>query len=149
MFVGVSDNVVLDVKRAAPRAAASRLAAWVVVVNPLSKVALTLTPVAMAVEELLPLKGRAFSAASAAVRAGLLAAVAAVALFVPFFSIVMALIGSVFSMSISIVLPALFYHRLCRPGPLGSLGCAAVGLFGVVVGVVATADAVESLRGKF
>lgn len=151
MFVGVSDNVVLDVKKAAPDSLAARAAAWVVVISPFSKVALTLTPVAMAVEELLPLRAgsRAFALASAGVRAGLLAAVAGVALLCPFFSIVMSLIGSVFSMSISIALPALFFYKICRPGAAGAAGCAAIAAFGAFVGTVATADAVRKLRDKY
>lgn len=50
MFEGISDNVVLDMQRAAPHAAPTRVAMWTVIINPLTKVALTLTPVAMALE---------------------------------------------------------------------------------------------------
>lgn len=38
MFPGVSDNVVLDIQKAAPRATATHIAMWTVIVNPLSKV---------------------------------------------------------------------------------------------------------------
>jgi hypothetical protein len=43
MFEGISDNVVLDMQRAAPHAAPTRVAMWTVIINPLTKVALTLT----------------------------------------------------------------------------------------------------------
>ncbi|GBF97064.1 hypothetical protein Rsub_09537 [Raphidocelis subcapitata] len=143
MFEGVSDNIVLDLKRAAPRALPPHVAMWVVVVNPLTKIALTLAPVAMALEELLPLRapGRAFDLASAGLRTGLLATAVALALGCPFFGVVMSLIGAVFSMSISIVLPCVFYHRLCAPGPGGTAVCAAIAVFGVFAGAWSTADA--------
>jgi vesicular inhibitory amino acid transporter len=151
MFHNVSDNVILDVRRAAPSALPTHVAMWTVIVNPLTKVALTLTPVAMALEELMPWRPRtaAFALASGALRTGLLAAVLLVALCLPFFGVVMSLIGAVFSMSISIVLPCVFFHRLCAPGPAGTAACAAIAVFGVVVGAWSTADAVRSLLDKY
>jgi vesicular inhibitory amino acid transporter len=148
---GVSDNVVIDLQRAAPRALPPHVATWVVVVNPLTKIALTLAPVAMALEELLPLRagGRAFGLASAGLRGGLLASVVVVALGCPFFGVVMSLIGAVFSMSISIVLPCVFFHRLCAPGAAGTAACVAIGAFGVFAGAWSTADAVRSLLSKY
>ena len=92
---------------------------------------------------------RAFALASAGVRAALLAGVTLVALLCPFFSIVMSLIGAVFSMSISIVLPCLFYYKLCRPGRRGAALCVAIAAFGVAAGTTATADAFRSLAGKY
>jgi hypothetical protein len=43
----ISDNITLDMQRAAPAAPPSRLALWLVIFTPLSKLALTLAPVAM------------------------------------------------------------------------------------------------------
>jgi vesicular inhibitory amino acid transporter len=151
MFHNVSDNVILDVRRAAPRALPTHIAMWTVIVNPATKVALTLTPVAMALEELMPLRPRTagFALASAGLRTALLAGVLLVALCLPFFGIVMSIIGAVFSMSISIVLPCVFYHRLCRPGPAGAAACLAIGTFGAVVGAWSSADAVRSLLDKY
>lgn len=105
----------------------------------------------MAFEELMPFKAntRPFALASAAVRTGLLAAVLFVALCCPFFSIVMSLIGAVFSMSISIVLPCLFYYVLCRPGRGGVALCIGIATFGTAAGATATADAVRKLLSQY
>jgi len=151
MFVHVGDNVVLNVQSAAPRSARTHVAMWTVIINPLTKVALTLTPVAMAFEELFPWRAGscAFGLASAGLRTGLLAAVLLVALVCPFFSIVMSLIGAVFSMSISIVLPCVFYWRICRPGAGGTAVCAGIAAFGVAAGASSTVDAVRSLISKY
>lgn len=46
----ISDNITLDLQEASPAAPPTRLAMWLVIINPLTKLALTLTPVAMAVE---------------------------------------------------------------------------------------------------
>jgi hypothetical protein len=61
----------------------------------------------------------------------------------------MSLIGGVFSMSISIVLPCVFFHRLCRPGAAGTAACVVIAAFGVAAGVWSTADAVRSLLSKY
>jgi amino acid permease len=50
---GVSDQVTLSMRAMMPDAFATRLATWLVVLSPLTKIALTLAPVAMAVEEIL------------------------------------------------------------------------------------------------
>lgn len=143
------DNVALSMERVIPSAPPTRLATFVVVISPATKIALTLAPVAMAIEELVPLPrggpkgGAARALASSAIRAGLLLAVLAVAESARSFGIVLSLIGSVFSMSISIVAPALFYYVLVRPGWAGTLGCVAIGIFGTAVGVWSTADTVR------
>jgi hypothetical protein len=54
-----------------------------------------------------------------------------------------------FSISIAIVLPCLFYFRICRPGPAGAAACFGVAAFGAAVGAWSTADAVGSLLSKY
>jgi vesicular inhibitory amino acid transporter len=49
----VSDQVTLSMRAMLPDAFSTRLATWLVVLSPLTKIALTLAPVAMAVEEIL------------------------------------------------------------------------------------------------
>ena len=46
----VSENITLDMQEVAPTAVPTRLGMWLVIINPLTKLALTLTPVAMAFE---------------------------------------------------------------------------------------------------
>lgn len=46
----VSENITLDMQESSPTAMPTVLAMWLVIVNPVAKIALTLAPVAMAVE---------------------------------------------------------------------------------------------------
>jgi phage-related minor tail protein len=46
----VSENITLDMQDFAPNAMPTVVAMWLVIVNPIAKVALTLAPVAMAME---------------------------------------------------------------------------------------------------
>lgn len=47
---GVSENITLDMQEYAPAEMPTVLAMWLVIVNPIAKIALTLAPVAMAME---------------------------------------------------------------------------------------------------
>jgi vesicular inhibitory amino acid transporter len=110
-------------------------------------------PLHLQVEELLPQgpKTWAFTAASLAVRTGILAATVAVALTVPFFAAVMSFIGAFLSMSIAIVLPCVFYVAIFwrRLGAGQLLLPVAVGLLGVVAGTAATYESVMQVVGKY
>eukprot|EP00898_Chlorokybus_atmophyticus_P002696 jgi/Chlat1/3427/Chrsp23S08826 len=66
---------------------ASKVAIWITVVNPISKFALTVSPVAMAIEELLPFAeySPAHHVASLCIRVALVASTALAAIVVPFF----------------------------------------------------------------
>jgi hypothetical protein len=55
----VSDNITLDMQDFAPNAMPTVVAMWLVIVNPIAKVALTLAPVAMAMEVRLVVQTRA------------------------------------------------------------------------------------------
>eukprot|EP00775_Hariotina_reticulata_P005906 gene5906-6147_t len=81
----VSENITLDMQQAAPRAVPTVLAMWLVIINPVAKIALTLAPVAMAVEELLEVRHGTwqFIAASVTLRTALLAVVVATAIAGP------------------------------------------------------------------
>lgn len=46
----VSENITLDMQNSSPSALPTVMAMWLVIVNPVAKIALTLAPVAMALE---------------------------------------------------------------------------------------------------
>lgn len=90
---------------------ASNIAVWTTVVNPFTKFALSMTPVALSLEELLPhnpdsMKHRS---SSILIRTALVISTIGVALLVPFFGFVMAFIGSFLSMNVSLILPCACY----------------------------------------
>lgn len=92
-----------------------------------------------------------FTAASITLRTALLGLVVCVAVAVPFFSAVMSFIGAFMSMSISIVLPCIFYMRICtRDLSAVDRGLSvAIAIFGTVAGFMATYHAVAGIVGKY
>lgn len=84
-------------------------------------------------------------------RTALLAVVVATAIAVPFFASVMSFIGSFMASSVAVVLPCLFALRICRH----KLSRVEIGLtialavFGGVVGVVGTYNAIMGIVSKY
>ncbi|GJP62707.1 hypothetical protein CLOP_g19738 [Closterium sp. NIES-67] len=129
---------------------ASKIAIWTTVVNPFTKYALSMTPVALCLEELLPLDplSPGYRRASLAIRTALVVSTVAVALLVPFFGYVMAFIGSFLSMTVSVMLPCACYLRILGPKAtlsqhllcylLISIGfvCATAGTYASVKGII-------------
>ncbi|XP_020525496.1 vacuolar amino acid transporter 1 isoform X2 [Amborella trichopoda] len=77
---------------------ASKIAVWTTVVNPFTKYALTLSPVALSLEELIPSMHLKSYFIAILIRTALVVSTLLVALSVPFFGLVMALIGSLLTM---------------------------------------------------
>lgn len=93
---------------------ASKFAVWTTVVNPLTKYALTLMPMALSLEELIPkhyLKSRIYSIV---IRTALVVSTLLVAISVPFFGLVMALIGSLLTMLVALILPCLCFLSIVK-----------------------------------
>lgn len=88
---------------------ASKLAVWTTVFNPISKYALTITPVALSLEELLPSSQLRSHTTSILLRTILVISTLVVAMTVPFFGFIMALVGSLLTMLIAIILPCACY----------------------------------------
>ncbi|WIA39259.1 hypothetical protein OEZ86_005381 [Tetradesmus obliquus] len=149
----VSENITLDMQDYAPNAMPTVVAMWLVIVNPIAKVALTLAPVAMAMEELISVKHGSwrFTAASVALRTALLAVCVVVAIVVPFFSLVMSFIGAFMSMSISIVLPCVFYLVICAKDvtKVDRVAAVSVAVFGLIAGTMATYEAITAIYSKY
>ncbi|KAL0451131.1 UNVERIFIED_CONTAM: Amino acid transporter AVT1D [Sesamum latifolium] len=83
---------------------ASDIAAWSVVVAPLTKFALSITPVALGIEELLPADQLRSHTMSVLIRTCLVVSTLVVALAVPYFGSLMALIGSFLVMLVNLKL---------------------------------------------
>ncbi|XP_042475950.1 amino acid transporter AVT1G-like [Macadamia integrifolia] len=125
---------------------ASKIAVWTAVVNPLSKYALTLTPVALSLEELLPPSRLRSHYVSVFIRMVLVASTLVVALAVPFFAFVMALVGSFLTMLIALIFPCACYLSILR----GRLKWPqiAVCIFIIVVGIVCSCIGTYSAAKK-
>ncbi|KAH0691951.1 hypothetical protein KY289_019309 [Solanum tuberosum] len=103
---------------------ASKVAVWTTVVNPFTKYpfpesmictfALTLSPVAMSLEELLPSKHTKSHVYPILNRTALTISTVVVGLAVPFFGLVMALIGSLLTMLVTLILPCVCFLRILK-----------------------------------
>eukprot|EP00897_Mesotaenium_endlicherianum_P003166 jgi/Mesen1/2878/ME000175S02034 len=134
---------------------ASKVAVWTTVVNPFTKYAITLNPVALALEELLPAawnpRSWKYLAAGTLIRTLLVASGVFVALNVPFFGYVMAFIGSFLSLTISVILPCACYLRIMH-GKLSKLeraACATFVVIGTVFAVTGTYSAVAGIINSY
>ncbi|CAI9780065.1 unnamed protein product [Fraxinus pennsylvanica] len=97
---------------------ASKIAIWTTVVNPFAKYpftdptytyALTMSPVAMSLEELIPSNDKKSHIYSIIIRTALVMSTSLVALSIPFFGLVMAFIGSLLTMLVTLILPCACY----------------------------------------
>lgn len=93
---------------------ASKVAVWTTVVNPFTKYALTMSPVAMSLEELIPSSQAKSYLYSILIRTALVISTLLVGLSIPFFGLVMALIGSLLTMLVTLILPCLCYLSILR-----------------------------------
>ncbi|XP_073274361.1 amino acid transporter AVT1C-like [Primulina huaijiensis] len=93
---------------------ASKIAVWTTVVNPFTKYALTMSPVAMSLEELIPSSRTKSYMYSIIIRTALVISTLIVGLSIPFFGLVMALIGSLFTMLVTLILPCACYLSILR-----------------------------------
>lgn len=92
----------------------SKLALWTTVINPFTKYALLLNPLARGLEELLPVATSNTLWCSIMLRTGLVISTVCVAFLLPFFGIVMSLIGSLLSILVSIIMPSLCFLKIAR-----------------------------------
>ncbi|XP_076911080.1 amino acid transporter AVT1C-like [Bidens hawaiensis] len=125
---------------------ASKVAVWTTVVNPFTKYALTISPVAMSLEELIPSK-RMNRAYSILIRTGLVISILVVALTIPFFGLVMSLVGSLLTMLVTLILPCVCFLSILK-GKItrfqGSL-CALIIVVGIMSSIIGTYTSVMEI----
>jgi vesicular inhibitory amino acid transporter len=134
---------------------ASHFAIWVTLVNPFAKYAITLTPVAVALEEFLP-HSMAGSSKNmrfwgTILRTLIVLSTVIVALAVPFFGLLMAFIGLFLSASVSIILPCLCYLKIYRQQvSIQEASCVVAVLFlGLCVGTGGTFYSLKAIIDNF
>ncbi|RCV21731.1 hypothetical protein SETIT_4G161300v2 [Setaria italica] len=91
----------------------SKVAVWTTVANPITKYALTIIPLAMSLEELLPTNQQKYSNIIM-LRSALVVSTLLIALSVPFFGLVMALVGSLFAMLVTYILPCACFLAILK-----------------------------------
>nr|XP_027072232.1 amino acid transporter AVT1A-like isoform X1 [Coffea arabica] len=132
-------------------AVGSKIALWTTVVTPLTKYALLMNPLARGIEELLPARFSDNLWCFISVRTALALSSLCVAFVLPFFGLVMALVGSLFSILMAIVMPALCFVKILGKTATRTqvvLSIAIVAL-GVVSAFVGTYNSVSDLVKKY
>ncbi|KAK1627175.1 hypothetical protein QYE76_001490 [Lolium multiflorum] len=126
----------------------SKIAIWMTIVNPYTKYALTMTPVALSIEEALPKKMRNYLAGMC-VRTALVISTVIVALSFPYFALVMALLGSVFTMLVALILPCACYLSIKRNlVPLWEVSlCITIILIGMVCACIGSYTSIKQMIG--
>ncbi|CAH8268639.1 unnamed protein product [Arabidopsis lyrata] len=129
---------------------ASKIALWTTVVNPFTKYALTLSPVAMSLEELIPSNHGKSRFYSIAIRSALAFSTLLVGLAIPFFGLVMSLIGSFLTMLITLILPPACFLSILRRKvtPTQVTICILIMTVGAVCSVIGTYSALAEIIEK-
>ncbi|XLR45921.1 hypothetical protein HN51_030022, partial [Arachis hypogaea] len=115
--------------------------------------ALTISPVAMSLEELIPSSHAKSFLYSIFIRTGLVVSTLIIGLSVPFFGLVMSLIGSSLTMLVTLILPCACFLRILRGKVtrFQAVLCITIISIGVVCAVFGTysalAEIVKSLSG--
>lgn len=126
---------------------ASKVAVWTTVVNPLTKYAITLMPVALSLEELIPANQLKSHMYSIGIRTVLVISTLLVALSVPFFGLVMSLIGSLLTMLVALILPCLCYLIILK-GKVTRIqvsSCAVIIAVGIASAVIGSFSALSNI----
>uniref|UniRef100_A0A0D9Y0P8 Amino acid transporter transmembrane domain-containing protein n=1 Tax=Leersia perrieri TaxID=77586 RepID=A0A0D9Y0P8_9ORYZ len=127
----------------------SKIAIWMTIINPYTKYALTLTPVALSIEEALPKRMQTYQVGMC-VRTALVASTVVVALTFPYFALVMALLGSVFTMLVALILPCACYLSIKKGStPLWEVVlCISIILLGILCACVGSYTSISQMISR-
>uniref|UniRef100_A0A7N0V5E7 Amino acid transporter transmembrane domain-containing protein n=1 Tax=Kalanchoe fedtschenkoi TaxID=63787 RepID=A0A7N0V5E7_KALFE len=117
----------------------AKIALWTTVINPFTKYALLMNPLARSIEELLPARFADSYLCFILLRTMLVASSVCCAFLIPFFGLVMALIGSLLSILVAVILPALCFlkivkNKASRVQVILSIAVTAVGVVAAILG---------------
>ncbi|GMY25993.1 amino acid transporter AVT1I-like [Fagus crenata] len=124
----------------------TKIAIYTTLINPLTKYAVIITPIATAIEDKFPLKNSRYI--SILVRTAIVISTVVVALTVPFFGYVMAFIGAFLSVTASMLLPCLCYlkiNKTARSFGLELIIILGILLIGSFIGVVGTYTSLKQI----
>nr|CAD40981.2 OSJNBa0072F16.6 [Oryza sativa Japonica Group]CAH67081.1 OSIGBa0097P08.11 [Oryza sativa]CAH67449.1 H0219H12.6 [Oryza sativa] len=146
-YLMYGDGVLSQVTLNLPSARlSSKVAIYTTLLNPVTKYALVVTPIAAAVEERIRgAAGKGARAVSVAVRTLLVLSTVAVALALPFFADLMALVGSMLNVAVCMLLPCACYVRIFGAPSMSSVEAVAIGGILVLGSLVAVTGTYYSL----
>ncbi|KAL5540669.1 hypothetical protein UlMin_042861 [Ulmus minor] len=124
----------------------TQIAIYTTLINPLTKYAIIITPIATAIEDKVPFSKSLLS--SIFIRTLLVFSTLIVALIIPFFGYVMAFIGAFLSVTASMLLPCLFYlktNKIARSFGFELMLIVGILVVGLFVGVVGTYTSLKKI----
>lgn len=129
----------------------SKIALWTTVINPFSKFALLMSPLARSIEELLPPRVSNSLWSFILLRTALVLSTVCVAFLIPFFGLVMALIGSLLSICVAIVIPSLCYIKIVgrKAAKTQIVLSSIVAAMGVACAILGTYSSVADIVNKY
>ncbi|XP_039116471.1 LOW QUALITY PROTEIN: amino acid transporter AVT1A-like [Dioscorea cayenensis subsp. rotundata] len=130
---------------------ASKIAVWTTVINPFMKYSLLLSPLARSLEELLPATYANKPWCFILLRSVLVISTVCVAFLLPFFGLLMALIGSLFSILVAVIMPALCFLKIVgnRATSLQVKLSVLVAVVGIVSAILGTYSSVSQIASKY
>lgn len=131
-------------------ALASNVAKWTTVIVPLTKYALLMTPLAKSIEERLPARLSNSYWVSILIRTALVISSLCVALLLPFFGLVMALIGSLLCILIAIIIPASCFLKIMgkEASKIQIISCKVVIFLGIIGAILGTYSSFSGLAHR-
>lgn len=130
---------------------ASKVAIWTTVINPFTKYALLMNPLARSLEELLPAGISDNFLCYILLRTTLVISSVCVAFLLPYFGLVMALIGSLLSVLVAIIVPALCFLRIMgnKATKMQVVLSTAIVVVGVISAALGTYSAISQIAKSY
>lgn len=128
---------------------ASKVAVWTTVINPFTKYALLMNPLGRSIEELLPERISSSFWCFILLRTALVFSTVCAAFLLPFFGLVMALIGSLLSILVAVIMPALCFLKIIgkkatRTQTVSSITIVAVGIASAALGTYSSLSGIAN-----